>query len=123
MAQFLRVCKLEIYCVARSYGIRRQYSSQWEYEVRTAGGVWPPPPQKPNEYFGLLVALMCVGLGLLQFIYIYYTKVKKIAALRNTLIENEYKQIRESARNKANEFSINDLNSEEDLKKYLTRRQ
>ncbi|XP_018365851.1 PREDICTED: dnaJ homolog subfamily C member 4-like [Trachymyrmex cornetzi] len=99
-----------------------QYSNRWEYEVRTAGGPWPPPPPpKPNENFGLLVALVFTGLGLLQFAFILYSmKIRKIVALRHTLIENEYKQIRESAHIKANTFSINDLNSEEDFKEYLT---
>ncbi|KAG5325921.1 DNJC4 protein, partial [Acromyrmex heyeri] len=99
-----------------------RYSSQWEYEVRTAGGPWPPPPpQTPNEYFGLLVALACIGLGLLQFVFMFYSmKVRKIVALRHTLIENKYKQIRKSAHIKADKFSIKDLNSEENFKKYLT---
>ncbi|XP_018402177.1 PREDICTED: dnaJ homolog subfamily C member 4-like [Cyphomyrmex costatus] len=203
MAQFLRVCKPEICCVARSYGTRRyqqnhyeilnvspdasqkeirqafiklskqlhpdtsgkqghadfvrlneaymilgkentrrlydfdlkykfnpshiynsqnmQYSSQWEYEVRTAGGPWPPPPQQPNTNFGLLIALGCIGLGLLQLIFIFYSiKVRKIVALRNALIEHKYQQIRESVHIKADKFSIKDLNSEEDFKEYLT---
>ncbi|KYN39138.1 DnaJ like protein subfamily C member 4 [Trachymyrmex septentrionalis] len=99
-----------------------QYSSQWEYEVRTAGGPWPPPPPRPpNEYFGLLVALVCAGLGFLQLFFMLYSmKVRKIVALRHTLIENKYKQIRESARIKNEKFSIKDFNSEEDLKEYLS---
>jgi len=99
----------------------RQYSSQWEYEVRTAGGPWPPPPpQTPNKYFGLLIALTFVGLGLLQLVFMLYSiKIRKIT-LRHTLIENKYKQIRKSAHIKSNKFSIKDLNTEEDFNEYLT---
>ncbi|XP_018051682.1 PREDICTED: dnaJ homolog subfamily C member 4-like [Atta colombica] len=98
-----------------------QYSSQWEYEVRTAGGPWPPPPpQTPNKYFGLLIALTFVGLGLLQLVFMLYSiKARKIT-LRHTLIENKYKQIRKSAHIKSNKFSIKDLNTEENFNEYLT---
>ncbi|GAB1866854.1 DnaJ-like protein 60 [Camponotus japonicus] len=41
----------------------RQYGSQWEYEVRAAGGPWPPPKQNPNAYFGHLIAFLFLTLG------------------------------------------------------------
>lgn len=48
--------------------------------------------------------------------------MRKIVALRNARIEYEYQQIRNSARIRNNEqFSIKDLNSIEDLDKYLTK--
>jgi len=205
MAQFLRVCKPEVCCVARSYGTRRyqqnhyetlnvspdasqkeirqafirlskqlhpdtsgkqshvdfvklneaykilgkenmrrqydfdlkynrynpsytyssqntKYGSQWEYEVRTAGGPWPPPQQQPNAYFGLLIALACFGLGLLQIIFMLYSmKVRKIVTLRHARIENDYQQVRDAAPIKTNNFAVKDLNSVEDLDEYLTK--
>ncbi|XP_072765270.1 dnaJ-like protein 60 isoform X2 [Anoplolepis gracilipes] len=41
----------------------RQYGSQWEYEIRTAGGPWPPPQQDPSAYFGRLMSFLIFGLG------------------------------------------------------------
>ncbi|TGZ38114.1 DnaJ-like protein 60 [Temnothorax longispinosus] len=100
----------------------RQYGSQWEYEVRTAGGPWPPSQQKPNAFFGLLIALVFCGLGLLQLIFMFYTiKVRKIVTLRNARIENEYQQIRNSAHTRTNQFVIKNINSAEDLNEYLTK--
>lgn len=97
----------------------RKYGSQWEYEVRTAGGPWPPPKQKPNAYFGLIIVLACFGLGLLQIIFMLYSmRVRKIVALRHARIEYEYQQIRNAARIKTN--NLKNLNSVEDLNKYLT---
>jgi len=98
-----------------------QYKSQWEYEVRTAGGPWPPPQQKPNAFFGLLIALVFFGLGLLQVIFMLYSmKVRKIVALRHARIEYEYQQIRKAAHIRSNNRNaIKDLNSLEDLSKYL----
>ncbi|XP_071562022.1 dnaJ homolog subfamily C member 4 [Temnothorax nylanderi] len=99
-----------------------QYGSQWEYEVRTAGGPWPPSQQKPNAFFGLLIALVFCGLGLLQLIFMLYTiKVRKIVTLRNARIENEYQQIRNSAHTRTNQFVIKNINSAEDLNEYLTK--
>ncbi|XP_011875952.1 PREDICTED: dnaJ-like protein 60 [Vollenhovia emeryi] len=206
MAQFLRVCKPEICCVARSYGTRRyqqnhyetlnlssdasqkeirqafirlskqlhpdtsgkqdhadfvrlneaykilgkentrrqydfdlkysrcnpsyiynsqntQYGSQWEYEVRAAGGPWPPSQKKPDAHFGVLIALACFGLGLLQAVFMMYSiNVRKTALLRNARIENEYQQIRDSAHIKTSQFAIRDLNSLENLNEYLTQK-
>lgn len=101
----------------------RQYGSQWEYEVRTAGGPWPPPQREPNAYFGLLIALACFGLGLFQFIFMFYSmKVRKIVILRNAQIEYEYQQIRDSALIKnSNHSALKDINSIEDLDEYLTK--
>jgi len=101
----------------------RQYRSQWEYEVRTAGGPWPPPQQKSNPYFGLIIALVFFGLGLLQVVFMLYSmKVRKAGALRSARIEYEYQQIRNAARIRTNnQFSIKDFNSIEDLDKYLTK--
>ncbi|XP_012524194.1 dnaJ homolog subfamily C member 4 [Monomorium pharaonis] len=100
-----------------------RYGSQWEYEVRTAGGPWPPPPQKPNEYFGLLIALACFGLGLLQVSFMLYSiKVRKAVILRNTQIEYEYQQIRKAALVRHNnQYTIKDINSPEDLNEYLSK--
>ncbi|XP_011687432.1 PREDICTED: dnaJ homolog subfamily C member 4-like isoform X2 [Wasmannia auropunctata] len=97
-----------------------QYGSQWEYEVRAAGGPWPPPPNKPNALFGLLIALACIGLGLLQAIFFLYSmNVRKRVILRNAKIENEYQQIRDSARNPDDQFFVKDFNSVEDFNEYL----
>lgn len=100
----------------------RRYGSRWEYEVRTAGGPWPPPQQKPNAYFGLLIALVFFGLGLLQTIFMFYSlNVRKKVILQNARIENEYQRIRDSARVKANQFALKNLESLEDLNEYLTK--
>lgn len=100
----------------------RQYGSQWEYEVRTAGGPWPPPQQKPNAYFGILIALACFGLGLLQVIFMFYSiKIRKTVILRNARIEYEYQQIRDLALIKNNKYALKDLNSVEDFNEYLTK--
>lgn len=48
-------------------------------------------------------------------------RVRKATFLRNAQIEDEYQQIRKSALAKSSQFSIMDLNSLEDLDKYLTK--
>ncbi|XP_070524736.1 uncharacterized protein [Cardiocondyla obscurior] len=97
-----------------------QYGSQWEYEVRSAGGPWPPP-QQPKSQLGFIIAMICFGLGLLQFIVMLYSlKVRKFVILRNAQIENNYENIRNAERIKTNTSAIKDLDSLEDLGKYLT---
>ncbi|XP_011632924.1 dnaJ-like protein 60 [Pogonomyrmex barbatus] len=97
------------------------YRSQWEYEVRTAGGPWPPPPHKPNKYFGLLVAFTCFALGFLQIVFMFYSmSVRGRVNLRNAHIAYEYQRIRDAANTKSN-LAIKDLNSTENLNEYLSK--
>lgn len=108
--------------IYKQFNCYRKYGSQWEYEVRTAGGPWPPPEQNPNGYYGFIIALACFGLGLLQIMFMFYSmKVRKIVTLRHARIQNEYQQTLDAARIKTNKFAIKDLNSVEDLNEYLTK--
>lgn len=105
----------EMYCCS-------QYGSRWEYEVRTAGGPWPPPQQKPNANFGRIIALLIFGLGVVHFIFMVYSiRMKKIVSLRNNQLENEYQQARNVARSKSNDsrYIIENINSAKDLNEYL----
>lgn len=99
-----------------------QYGSRWEYEVRTAGGPWPPPQQKPNAHFGRVMAFLFLGLGLVHFIFMVYSiRMKKIVNLRNNELENEYQQTRNVAYNKSNDsqYVIENINSAKDLNEFL----
>ncbi|KAL6439484.1 hypothetical protein ACFW04_003951 [Cataglyphis niger] len=99
-----------------------QYGSRWEYEVRTAGGPWPPPQQKPNANFGRIIALLIFGLGLVHFIFMVYSiRMKKIVSLRNNQLENEYQRTRNVALSKSNDsqYIIENINSAKDLDEYL----
>lgn len=74
----------------------RQYGSRWEYEVRTAGGPWPPPDQKPNTPFGLVVALLFFGMGLFQFFFMLHSmRVRKQCHLRSIRLQREYQKTRD----------------------------
>ncbi|CAL1676993.1 unnamed protein product [Lasius platythorax] len=102
----------------------RQYGSQWEYEVRSAGGPWPPPQQEPNASFGRLMAFLFLGLGLVQMYFMFYSiQMRKIVIFRNNQLENEYQQTRYVAHNKSNDsrYVIENINSAEDLNEYLGR--
>ncbi|XP_070171554.1 dnaJ homolog subfamily C member 4 [Polyergus mexicanus] len=99
-----------------------KYGSQWEYEVRTAGGPWPPPQQKPNTHFGRVMALLFLGLGLVHFIFMAYSiRMKKIVNPRNNELGNEYQQTRNVAHNKSNDSRhvTENINSVKDLDKFL----
>ncbi|XP_012228667.1 dnaJ homolog subfamily C member 4-like [Linepithema humile] len=101
---------------------RMQYGSQWEYEVRTAGGPWPPPQQKPNAYFGLVIALLLFGLGLVPAFFMFHSmRVRNIVRLHDAQLEQEYQRIRGVARTKSNSLVIENLNSIKDLNDYLAR--
>lgn len=101
----------------------RQYGSRWEYEVRTAGGPWPPPQQNPNAYFGHLMAFLFLTLGLIHFIFMYHSlKVRKLLALQNNELENEYQEIRKIAHSKSNnQYIIENINSAKEFSKYLAK--
>lgn len=87
----------------------RRYGSQWEYEVRTAGGPWPPPQQKSNAIFGLIVALLFLGVGFLQVIFHLHTmRMRKIRNAHNSL-EREYQRVRYGAHTKSNQFIIDNF--------------
>lgn len=104
---------------------KTQYESRWEYEIRTAGGPWPPPNQKPNEYFGLMIALFFLGLGLIPTFFMFHSmRVREIVRLRSVQFEREYQQIRDRAhlRNSNesnNRLIIENLNSLKDLDEYV----
>ncbi|EZA52846.1 hypothetical protein DMN91_012045 [Ooceraea biroi] len=101
----------------------RQYGSQWEYEVRRAGGPWPPPPNvKPSGYFGLIISLLFLGLGMTQIFFMFHSwRVSRLTILQNDRVKMKYQQIRDAAQARHNDQrrTIQDLNSVEDLEEYL----
>lgn len=87
----------------------RRYESQWEYEVRTAGGPWPPPQQKPHVGFGLIVACLLLSIGILQFIFnLYIMRIRRITNVHNSL-EHDYRRVRHGAHTRSNQFTIDNL--------------
>lgn len=104
----------------------RQYGSQWEYEVRAAGGPWPPPKQNPNAYFGHLIAFLFLTLGLVHFIFMFHSlKIRKILILQNSELEYKYQEIRSIAHSKSNnkQYIIENINSAKELSEYLARKE
>lgn len=102
----------------------RQYGSRWEYEVRTAGGPWPPPKQNPNAYFGQLIAFLIFTLGLVHFIFMFHSlKIRKILILQNSELENKYQKIRSIAHSKSNnnQYIVENINSAKEFSEYLAK--
>lgn len=96
----------------------RQYKSQWEYEVRTAGGPWPPPPtQKPNTSIGPAIAFLFFGFGLFQLFFILHSmKVRRLNQLQSTRLEHQYQHVRKVACNQtSNIHQLDETNINEVL--------
>ncbi|XP_032677753.1 dnaJ homolog subfamily C member 4-like [Odontomachus brunneus] len=97
---------------------KSQYQSQWEYEVRTAGGIWPPSStKKPNTSIGLAIALLFFGLGLFQLFFMMHSmKVRKLNQLRSMQLEHQYYHIQKEAHNRtSNTHQLNETNINEIL--------
>lgn len=112
----MQLIKKDMYCC-------RQYGSQWEYEVRSAGGPWPPPSQKPNANFGRVIALLVFGLGLVHFLFMFYSmKMRQMVSSRNNQLEIEYQMARNVAQRNSNNsrYAVENINSVKDLDDYLT---
>ncbi|XP_011145860.1 dnaJ homolog subfamily C member 4-like [Harpegnathos saltator] len=85
------------------YSHNRQYGSRWEYEVRTAGGQWPPPEQKSKPAIGLVIALLFFGMGLFQLFFMLHSmKVRKLNQLRSMRLEHQYKKMQRVVYNQKN---------------------